>query len=141
MTTQPSSRRGLPPSIIAFFAALVAIACGAKSTLLIGGAAAAASGVGGGGGADSGPPGVCSIASECAWGEIDHEILSPSDCPCLFGCPFLPLAKTTVDRRLAQYAAFCTPGHDGHGNPCEVDDCAGSGPVFCVEGTCTGSMK
>src|SRR5262249_8455361 len=49
------------------------------------------------------PADFCMLADDCDWGEIDREILPPADCPCLFGCPYLPLSKTTVERRKAQY--------------------------------------
>ena len=84
----------------------------------------------------SGPYDTCTAASDCAWGEIDHEILSPSDCPCILGCPYLPLSKTTVERRNAQYMALCKPNVDGHGNPCPVDDCVTPPALACSGGKC-----
>jgi hypothetical protein len=111
-------------------AAVVCIACGANVV------------VDGGGTGSGGHPGVpgpydaCAASTDCAWGEIDHEILTPSDCICLFGCPTLPLSQTTVARRNAQYAQLCTPDKDGKGNPCPIDDCAGPGPIACKAGHC-----
>jgi len=55
---------------------------------------------------------------------------------CLFGCPYIPLSKTTVDRRAAQYKALCTPGKDGKGNPCPVDDCAPLKDITCTNNKC-----
>ena len=55
---------------------------------------------------------------------------------CLFGCPYLPLSKTTVDRRNAQYKALCTPGKDGSGKTCPVDDCAPPKAITCVDHKC-----
>src|SRR5262245_33857876 len=52
---------------------------------------------------DAGPERACMMDMDCAWGEIDHEILRREDCVCLFGCPTLPLSRATVDRRNAQY--------------------------------------
>jgi hypothetical protein len=76
------------------------------------------------------------VASDCGYGEFAHDILSPSDCPCSFGCPFLPLLETTIQRRQAQYDALCNPRHDGQGNPCGVDDCVVPPPVTCRDGAC-----
>jgi hypothetical protein len=91
--------------------------------------------------ADANPYTSCAYASECAWSEIDHEILTPADCPCLFGCPYLPLNKTTADRRQKQWAALCDPAHDGKGNPCEVDDCIVPPTIQCAAGQCAGPQK
>src|SRR6185503_5740778 len=38
---------------------------------------------------DMSAPSQCQTANDCAWGEIDHEILSRADCICLFGCPYI----------------------------------------------------
>lgn len=84
----------------------------------------------------TGPVDACMVPADCAWGEIDHEILSPADCPCLFGCPHIPLSTTTVARRNAQYQQLCKPGVDGQGNPCPVDDCATPGALACQAGKC-----
>jgi hypothetical protein len=83
-----------------------------------------------------GPYDSCSTASDCQFGEINKEILQPSDCPCLYGCAFIPLSKTTVERRAAQYATFCTPHKDGQGHDCGVDDCAGPNATACVNNSC-----
>jgi hypothetical protein len=85
---------------------------------------------------DAAPVGTCSVASDCAWGEIDHEIRTRADCPCTFGCPDLALDRATVARRQAQYAALCTPGVDGQGHGCPVDDCALPGSISCHGGVC-----
>jgi len=55
---------------------------------------------------------------------------------CLFGCPYIPLSKTTVDRRKAQYKSLCTPNKDGAGNPCPVDDCVPLKDITCVDHKC-----
>ena len=85
---------------------------------------------------DAGPPNACATASDCTFGEIDHEILSRADCICLFGCPFIAESKTTAARRMAQYQALCTPGRDATGNPCPIDDCALPPTLMCVNGGC-----
>jgi hypothetical protein len=78
----------------------------------------------------------CTVATDCGWGEIDHEILSRSDCICLLGCPSLPLNKKTVERRLTQYQKLCDPEHDAEGNPCGIDDCVAPPEPTCVDSTC-----
>ena len=78
----------------------------------------------------------CVEASDCGWGEIDHEILQATDCICLFGCPYLPLNQQTVARRLQQYQNLCNPQVDGRGNPCPVDECMQPPPATCVDGMC-----
>lgn len=120
-------------------AALLFLACGGVTSLPSGAGGVTTGAGGSGGGSSTGGTGAyaaCSVANDCTWGEIDHEILSSTDCPCLLGCPYLPLSKTTVDRRTAQYNSLCTPGVDGHGNPCGVDDCAGPPPIVCNGGQC-----
>lgn len=115
-----------------------AIACAALSFIACGGKVILANddaGVSSGG-----PYDTCSAPTDCAWGEIDHEILSSSDCVCLFGCPFIPLSKATVDRRKTQYAASCTPGEDGQGNPCGIDDCASPPQIDCQAGKCVAAQ-
>ena len=87
---------------------------------------------------DAGPQAACANADDCTWGEIDHEILSRSDCVCLFGCPSLPQSKTTATRRVQQHQALCDPNKDKNGNPCPVDDCITPPPLMCVQGTCVG---
>lgn len=83
-----------------------------------------------------GPYDSCEVASDCAWGEIDHEILKPSDCVCLLGCPHIPLSKSTVERRASQHQQLCDPHRDGQGDPCPIDDCAQMPPLACSAGTC-----
>jgi hypothetical protein len=87
-------------------------------------------------GLDAGLDDSCTVAADCAWGEITHEILSAADCPCLLGCPTLPESKTVVERRKAQYDALCTPGKDGKGALCPVDDCAYPPALACQAGHC-----
>jgi hypothetical protein len=99
------------------------------------------SGTGGSSGSSgsSGNPGpydTCSVASDCAWGEIDREIVTAADCPCLFGCPHLALGAETVKRRQDQYKALCTPGKNGKGQTCPIDDCAQPPPLACNGGKC-----
>jgi hypothetical protein len=81
----------------------------------------------------------CSMDSDCGFGEIDHEILSKSDCPCLLGCPFIPQNQATLEHRRAQYAALCEPGRNGQGTPCPIDDCVQMPDAVCVNGTCGGA--
>ena len=89
------------------------------------------------GGVQVGPPyNSCEVESECAWGEIDHEILTRKDCTCLYGCPYIPLSKETVERRAQQHAALCNPREDGDGKLCGVDDCATPGALACNAGAC-----
>jgi hypothetical protein len=84
-----------------------------------------------------GPPyNECRVDSDCAWGEIPHEILKKSDCICLYGCPYLALAESTVSRRTAQYEKLCDPREDRNGDPCGIDDCAMPPQVVCQEGVC-----
>jgi hypothetical protein len=89
---------------------------------------------GGGGGNDGGDPSTlaCQSATDCTRTEIDHEISSAADCICLYGCPWWIVNVETANRRMAQYAAHCTP------NPlnCGVDDCAVPPPVACVSQMC-----
>lgn len=85
---------------------------------------------------DSAANNSCNAATECAWGEIDHEILTRADCPCLAGCPGIALSRATVERRQRQYSALCTPGVDGMGRPCGVDDCIPPPPLECRAGVC-----
>ena len=82
------------------------------------------------------PTDACTVAEDCAWGEINHEIRTTCDCICLFGCPGTPLSKSTLERRNAQYDARCTRGKDGAGQACPVDDCAAPPPIACVNGRC-----
>jgi hypothetical protein len=83
------------------------------------------------------PDDECVGSDDCTWGEIGHDILAASDCPCLFGCPGLPQNKTVETRRMEQYRALCDPHMDGQGNLCGVDDCIVPPPLTCVGGKCT----
>lgn len=87
---------------------------------------------------DAGGPAECIVLDDCTWGEIEREILSPVDCPCLYGCPFAAMNRATAARRNAQYTALCDPRRDGMGNPCGIDDCAMPPPIACIGGTCSG---
>ncbi len=78
----------------------------------------------------------CTSASECAYGEIDHEIRVRADCPCLSGCGFVAMNRITLQRRLTQYQSLCTPGVDGMGRPCGVDDCISPPPLECRMNLC-----
>jgi len=122
-------------------AGLVFLACGGKVTVDGStGGTTTGGGAGVGGQTSTGGFDACVTASDCGFGEIDHEILTPVDCPCLFGCPFIPLSQITVDRRNTQYKQLCTPGVDGQGNGCGIDDCAGPGPAACLNGHCAAAM-
>jgi hypothetical protein len=79
---------------------------------------------------------ACRADSECAIGEIGREILKPADCPCLLGCPYIPMNKTTLARRQAAYERLCKPGVNGAGHPCPIDDCAAPPKMICDAGVC-----
>jgi hypothetical protein len=79
---------------------------------------------------------TCLTNDDCTWGEISKEILSATDCICLYGCPYLPQTKVTATRRGDQYKALCDPRTNGKGQPCGIDDCALPGPISCINGTC-----
>ncbi len=85
-----------------------------------------------------GPPpyDTCTTDKDCAWGEIDHEIVAAKDCVCLYGCPYVALSKTTVARRDAQYDSLCDPTRDGQGDACGIDDCAIPNTITCNDGVC-----
>jgi hypothetical protein len=117
-------------------AAIVFMACGGNVVVEKHDGGGVAGGGGGSGGTTIIGYDTCAVATDCGWGEIDHEIVTSSDCICLFGCPFIPLNVDTVNRRTQQYNSLCTPGIDGQGNPCAVDDCAGPGPAACNAGHC-----
>jgi hypothetical protein len=87
---------------------------------------------------DGGDPSTlaCTAASDCTRTEIDHEIISPRDCPCLYGCPFVIVNVQTANRRMAQYNALCTPQVDGQGHTCGIDDCIVPAPLACIEQVC-----
>ncbi len=92
-----------------------------------------------GGAVDAGSPSACGVQTDCAWGEIDHEILGRADCPCLYGCPYLPLNRSTVERRRQQYDQLCDPNVDGQGRACGIDDCFMPPPLLCILGQCMGA--
>jgi hypothetical protein len=78
----------------------------------------------------------CRVDTDCGFGEIDHEILRRADCPCLYGCPYLPLNTASIERRQSQYDALCEPSRNGMGQGCGIDDCASPPPAACVAGKC-----
>ena len=80
---------------------------------------------------------ACQVDADCGWGEIDHEILKASDCTCLYGCPYLVLNQSTINRRQQQYDNLCDPSTDGNGQPCGIDDCIQPPLLRCVGGQCT----
>jgi len=79
---------------------------------------------------------TCNTDADCTWGEIPKELVKASDCPCLYGCGYLPQTTATRERRAAQYAKLCTPQKDGQGNACGIDDCAQPSGLMCLNGTC-----
>jgi len=87
---------------------------------------------------DGGDPSTlaCVAATECTRTEIDHEILAVADCPCLYGCPFTIVNVQTANRRAAQYDLRCTPGVDGQGRNCGIDDCIAPAPLACIDQVC-----
>jgi hypothetical protein len=116
------------------FLALVLAACGARVNAGSGGNA------GTGGSTATVAADACTVAADCGWGEIEQEINSSADCPCLLGCPFTPLSTTTIARRQAAYQSLCTPGQDGQGNPCPIDDCASPPALACTAGHCVAAQ-
>jgi len=84
---------------------------------------------------------TCAVDTDCIWGEIPKEILSATDCICLYGCVYLPQTKVTAARRGDQYKALCNPLKDGKGQPCGIDDCAGPGVIACIDGACKAAPK
>lgn len=84
-----------------------------------------------------GPYDACTVDADCGFGEISTEIDDGEDCPCLYGCPFLPLGKVTIERRQSQYEGLCDPHENGNGEACGVDDCAAPPSPACVAGKCT----
>jgi hypothetical protein len=85
----------------------------------------------------AGPFDACTVDADCGFGEIQIEIGDDDDCPCLYGCPFLPLTKATIERRQSQYEAVCDPREDGNGETCGIDDCTPAPTPACVAGKCT----
>jgi hypothetical protein len=78
----------------------------------------------------------CSTEADCAWTEFGAEILTRANCPCVFGCANNVVNVTTAQRRQAAYNMLCTPGVDGNGNMCPVDDCAMPPAAQCQAGVC-----
>ena len=106
------------------------------STTAAGGSGQTGGGENQGGGGNSVDATSCEAASDCGWGEIDHEILDSADCICLLGCPYLPLNQATIDRRLGQYQTHCDPQVDGNGNPCPIDECMLPPDPTCADNVC-----
>jgi hypothetical protein len=100
---------------------------------------------GGGSGTTAGAGGAevlsCTVADDCGWGEIRTEILGKTDCPCLYGCPFLEQNRTTIARRQAQYQALCDPHVNGQGQGCGIDDCVVPPQIDCISGMCSVTGK
>ncbi len=122
-------------------------ACGGETSDGEGGAAGTGAGGGSraiGGSDEAGAPATggaesateCVEATDCGWGEIDHEILSAKDCPCLLGCPGHSLNRETIERRQEQYDALCDWQYDGNGERCPIDDCITPPTPTCVNQTC-----
>jgi hypothetical protein len=87
---------------------------------------------------DGGDPSTlaCVAATECTRTEIDHEIRTAADCPCLYGCPFTIVNAETANRRAAQYDLLCTPRVDGQGHACGIDDCIAPSQLACINLVC-----
>ena len=83
----------------------------------------------------------CDTADDCGYGEIDHEIAKKSDCICRFGCPYIPLNKTTIERRNASYTKLCDPSKDGQGQPCPIDDCVPLITAVCDDHVCRAAPR
>jgi hypothetical protein len=106
------------------------------------GTAGKSSGAAGGGGSISmSNTTECETTADCGYGEIDHEIEKESDCICLFGCPYLPLNKTTIARRKKSYEALCDPNVDGKGDRCPIDDCVQLPTPVCDNRVCRAAPK
>lgn len=106
-----------------------------------GDAGKSAAGGGSGGALSSAGDDACETASDCGYGEIRNEILTKTDCVCLFGCPFLALNKATVTRRQAQYQHLCDPRVDGKGQSCPIDDCVTLPDPSCVDHKCVATKS
>jgi hypothetical protein len=87
-------------------------------------------------GGSTGDDKSCTQELDCTWTEISVEILKPTDCMCLYGCPYVIVNKTTADRRAQQYATNCNNTHNGKGELCGIDDCMMPPSLFCLDGTC-----
>ena len=124
---------------------LVTPSCGGStstpSTGTGGGNSGGSSGQGGAAGTTVTSTDTCAVDTDCIWGEIPKEILSATDCICLYGCVYLPQTKVTASRRSDQYKALCTPGKNGNGQSCGIDDCAGPGAIACIDGACKAAPK
>jgi hypothetical protein len=105
------------------------------------GGSGASGGTGGGGSISMSGTTECETAADCGYGEIDHEIEKKSDCICLFGCPHLPLNKTTIERRGKSYQALCDPKVDGKGDRCPIDDCVQLPTPVCDNHVCRAAPK
>jgi len=110
-----------------------------------GGTSAGGATAAGGANATGGSPGTggnpgdytaCAQDSDCTWTEISIEILKPTDCMCLYGCPYIAVNQQTSQRRSNQYTTNCEPKHDGRGVLCGIDDCALPPALFCLDGNC-----
>jgi hypothetical protein len=84
---------------------------------------------------------ACDDSSECGFGEIDHEITGSKDCVCLYGCPYSPLNKQTIERRKAGYAEYCDSAHDGQGERCGIDDCVPLTTAVCDQHECRATPR
>jgi hypothetical protein len=82
-------------------------------------------------------PDSCEVDADCGFGEIDHEVYRRADCPCLYGCPYLPLSSATIARRQRQYDMICDPRTNGAGEGCGIDDCNAPPEPACIAGRCT----
>ena len=132
---------------------LLTASCGGSATTQAPGAAgagnaggshsagSAGSGTAGGGSAGAPITDKCTVDSDCTYGEISKELVKPSDCPCLYGCGYLPQTKNMQARRQAQYDKLCNPQKDGQGNGCGIDDCARPNGVTCIAGACTALVQ
>src|SRR5262245_5281987 len=67
------------------------------------------------------PADGCEVDADCGFGEIDHEIYRRADCPCLYGCPYVPLSTAAIERRQSQYDMLCDPRTNGNGDGCGID--------------------
>ena len=115
---------------------------GAKAGESAGGKGATSGGDAGGVDAGADPSDTeCETASDCGYGEIEHEIVSKADCVCLYGCPYLPLNQATIERRKTSHAKLCDPRTDGKGQLCGVDDCVPLTAAMCVDHVCRAAPR
>jgi len=120
---------------------LVTPSCGGSTSTPSTGTGGGSSAQGGAAGTTVPSTDTCTVDTDCIWGEIPKEILSATDCICLYGCVYLPQTKVTASRRGDQYKALCSPGMDGKGQSCGIDDCAGPGAIACIDGACKAAPK